>query len=79
WKIKGSYVGKEAFNTYFGYPSSSPPVYSKAKAKARWKKAVKRSEQRKARAIRKHRYHGKKKPARRQPGVAAPTEKDRVG
>ncbi len=26
WKIKGSYVGKEAFNTYFGYPSSMPPV-----------------------------------------------------
>ncbi|MEW6719892.1 MAG: penicillin-binding transpeptidase domain-containing protein [Thermodesulfobacteriota bacterium] len=30
WKIKGSYVGKEAFNAYFGYPSSSPPVYRKA-------------------------------------------------
>jgi cell division protein FtsI/penicillin-binding protein 2 len=27
WKIKGSYVGKEAFSTYFGYPSSSPPSY----------------------------------------------------
>ncbi len=31
WKIKGSYVGKEAFNAYFGYPSSSPPAYSKAR------------------------------------------------
>ncbi|MBI5906210.1 MAG: hypothetical protein HZB86_11820 [Deltaproteobacteria bacterium] len=31
WKIKGSYVGKEAFNTYFGYPSSTPPVYAKAR------------------------------------------------
>ncbi len=31
WKIKGSYVGKEAFNTYFGYPSSMPPVYAKAR------------------------------------------------
>ena len=30
-KIKGSYVGKEAFNTYFGYPSSMPPVYAKAR------------------------------------------------
>jgi penicillin-binding protein A len=31
WKIKGSYVGKEAFNSYFGYPSSMPPVYVKAR------------------------------------------------
>jgi len=29
WKIKGSYVGKEAFNSYFGYPSSMPPIYAK--------------------------------------------------
>lgn len=34
WKIKGSYVGKEAFNAYFGYPSSNPPAYrSNAPAK----------------------------------------------
>ncbi|MCL1925882.1 MAG: penicillin-binding transpeptidase domain-containing protein [Syntrophorhabdaceae bacterium] len=26
-KIKGSYVGKEAFSAYFGYPSSDPPSY----------------------------------------------------
>lgn len=32
WKIKGSYVGKEAFNAYFGYPSSAPPKYTKARA-----------------------------------------------
>jgi hypothetical protein len=31
WKIKGSYVGKEAFNSYFGYPSSMPPAYAKAR------------------------------------------------
>jgi cell division protein FtsI/penicillin-binding protein 2 len=31
WKIKGSYVGKEAFNAYFGYPSSAPPLYAKAR------------------------------------------------
>jgi cell division protein FtsI/penicillin-binding protein 2 len=31
WKIKGSYVGKEAFNAYFGYPSTAPPVYTKAR------------------------------------------------
>jgi Cell division protein FtsI/penicillin-binding protein 2 len=36
WKIKGSYVGKEAFNTYFGYPSSMPPVYAKAHATRKW-------------------------------------------
>jgi peptidoglycan glycosyltransferase len=36
WKIKGSYVGKEAFNSYFGYPSSMPPVYSKARGKRKW-------------------------------------------
>lgn len=30
WKIKGSYVGKEAFNSYFGYPRSNPPSYRKA-------------------------------------------------
>jgi peptidoglycan glycosyltransferase len=32
WKIKGSYVGKEAFNAYFGYPSSAPPAYRKARS-----------------------------------------------
>lgn len=31
WKIKGSYVGKEAFNSYFGYPSTMPPIYAKAR------------------------------------------------
>lgn len=46
WKIKGSYVGKEAFNAYFGYPSSSPPVYAKArgtrKANAKYRTAGKK-------------------------------------
>ncbi|GAB4233733.1 MAG: hypothetical protein OHK0028_09630 [Deltaproteobacteria bacterium] len=37
WKIKGSYVGKEAFNSYFGYPSSLPPVYAKARATRKWR------------------------------------------
>jgi len=36
WKIKGSYVGKEAFNSYFGYPSSLPPVYAKARGTRKW-------------------------------------------
>lgn len=35
WKIKGSYVGKEAFNSYFGYPHSNPPSYRKYKRKKR--------------------------------------------
>jgi hypothetical protein len=36
WKIKGSYVGKEAFNSYFGYPSSMPPAYAKARGTRKW-------------------------------------------
>jgi peptidoglycan glycosyltransferase len=39
WKIKGSYVGKEAFNSYFGYPSSLPPVYAKARGTGKWTRA----------------------------------------
>jgi penicillin-binding protein A len=30
WKIKGSYVGKEAFNAFFGYPSTDPPSVGRA-------------------------------------------------
>ncbi|HWS16033.1 MAG TPA: penicillin-binding transpeptidase domain-containing protein, partial [Candidatus Methylomirabilis sp.] len=37
WKIKGSYVGKEAFNSYFGYPSSMPPMYSKARGSRKFR------------------------------------------
>ena len=40
WKIKGSYVGKEAFNTYFGYPSSMPPVYAKGRGPRKWTRPV---------------------------------------
>jgi cell division protein FtsI/penicillin-binding protein 2 len=59
WKIKGSYVGKEAFNTYFGYPSSTPPVYAKARGKARLKSAGKKSNRsKKARASRKRKKKG---------------------
>ena len=36
WKIKGGDVGKEAFNSYFGYPSSMPPVYAKARGSRKW-------------------------------------------
>lgn len=41
WRIKGSYVGKEAFNSYFGYPSSEPPVYAKARKAYQVRKARK--------------------------------------
>jgi cell division protein FtsI/penicillin-binding protein 2 len=40
WKIKGSYVGKEAFNSYFGYPSSMPPVYAKARGSRKFTRPV---------------------------------------
>jgi membrane peptidoglycan carboxypeptidase len=40
WKIKGSYVGKEAFNSFFGYPSSMPPVYAKARGTRKWTRPV---------------------------------------
>jgi len=36
WKIKGSYVGKEAFSAYFGYPQSNPPAY-RVRGKKKWK------------------------------------------
>jgi hypothetical protein len=36
WKIKGSYVGKEAFNSYFGYPSSMPPASAKSRGGRKW-------------------------------------------
>ncbi|MBI5575920.1 MAG: hypothetical protein HY896_06100 [Deltaproteobacteria bacterium] len=43
WKIKGSYVGKEAFNTYFGYPGSTPPVYAKKRGKAKGKMTARKA------------------------------------
>jgi hypothetical protein len=43
WKIKGSYVGKEAFNTYFGYPSSMPPAYSKARGSRKWTRKARKA------------------------------------
>lgn len=32
WRIKGSYVGREAFSSYFGYPQSKPPASVKRRA-----------------------------------------------
>ncbi|MDD5761591.1 MAG: penicillin-binding transpeptidase domain-containing protein [bacterium] len=43
WKIKGSYVGKEAFNSYFGYPSSMPPVYAKARGSRKWTRPARKA------------------------------------
>jgi len=43
WKIKGSYVGKEAFNSYFGYPSSMPPAYAKARGSRKWTRAARKA------------------------------------
>jgi hypothetical protein len=75
WKIKGSYVGKEAFNTYFGYPSSTPPVYAKARGKARLKSAGKKSNRsKKARASRKRKKKGSPRASgRTSPRRNAPT------
>lgn len=42
WRIKGNYVGKEAFSAYFGYPSSMPPSYAKAKGKVKVKAKIHR-------------------------------------
>ena len=61
WKIKGSYVGKEAFSAYFGYPQSSPPVYAKARGKKKGRKVAGRKTRRKA--SRAAKGSGKKAPA----------------
>ncbi len=61
WKIKGSYVGKEAFSAYFGYPQSVPPAYARKRGKARWKAAGKNADRPKARRASRKRA---KKPAR---------------
>ncbi|MGB7630728.1 MAG: penicillin-binding transpeptidase domain-containing protein [Candidatus Deferrimicrobium sp.] len=46
WKIKGSYVGKEAFNSYFGYPSSMPPAYAKARGTRKWTRPARTAKKR---------------------------------
>ncbi len=67
-RIKGSYVGKEAFNAYFGYPQSTPPSYAKARGKARLKKAAKKTSRPRVRATRKR----AKKPVPSSRGPNAP-------
>ncbi len=82
-RIKGSYVGKEAFNTYFGYPQSIPPAYAKAKAKARWKKAARKVGRAKSHANRKRVKKPVKmrvkKPVSSPPGLTAPQRNAPLG
>jgi cell division protein FtsI/penicillin-binding protein 2 len=59
WKIKGNYVGKEAFSAYFGYPSSTPPAYAKVKGK-RGGKVVSASKKKGKRHAARHGKRGKK-------------------
>ncbi len=77
WKIKGSYVGKEAFNTYFGYPGSTPPVYAKKRGKARGKIAARKSERGKIRA--KGKRIRKSAPASSKQGTTAPRRNAPLG
>jgi len=81
WKIKGSYVGKEAFNAYFGYPSSTPPHYKKASHARKHRKAYrsgkkagkpgKAAKARKARPVKKKlRKKPAKNPAKHPPGAS---------
>ncbi|MBF8259613.1 MAG: Transpeptidase protein [Actinobacteria bacterium] len=70
WKIKGGYVGKEAFNTYFGYPNSTPPVYAKKRGKARGKASAVKKERVKTR--KKGKSAKKPAPSSSTPGNKAP-------
>lgn len=76
-KIKGSYVGKEAFNVYFGYPSSTPPAYLKKKGKARGKMAAGKTDRAKTRS--KAKRAKKVAPSSSLPGVTAPRRNDLRG
>ena len=70
WKIKGSYVGKEAFCAYFGYPSSQPPVYF-AKGGKKHRKIAKVGKKKSPKVSRKSRSAKKNarvKPSRKPPG-----------
>ena len=52
-KIKGSYVGKEAFCSYFGYPESRPPAYAKARGKKKGRAVARKRGAKKVGAVRK--------------------------
>ncbi|MDA8121454.1 MAG: penicillin-binding transpeptidase domain-containing protein [Deltaproteobacteria bacterium] len=78
-RIKGSYVGKEAFNAYFGYPQSPPPSYRKARAKTRWKKAARKANRAKSSETRKRGKKSVKKPLSSSPGLTAPQRNAPLG
>ena len=81
WKIKGSYVGKEAFNAFFGYPSSAPPAYAKARGGRKVRRSggatgkgdakPKAAKKRKARA-KKQGHRSRKTGKAKSPSVKAP-------
>jgi len=52
-KIKGSYVGKEAFSSYFGYPESHPPAYAKGRVKKKGRAVARKRGAKKVGAARK--------------------------
>jgi cell division protein FtsI/penicillin-binding protein 2 len=76
-KIKGSYVGKEAFNSYFGYPSSMPPVYAKARGSLKWTRPVRAAG--KAEPTAKVKSKKGKKPAKARKRPPAKTAEKGVG
>jgi cell division protein FtsI/penicillin-binding protein 2 len=77
WKIKGSYVGKEAFCSYFGYPQSNPPVYAKRRVKKKGRAAAKKKGANKKGAARKgpkkSQPEAKRAPASPRSSVPSPT------
>jgi len=76
WKIKGSYVGKEAFNSYFGYPSSMPPVYSKARGSRKWTRPA-RTRKKGAPTVKAKSKKGRKAARTRKRAPAKTTQKGR--
>lgn len=78
-RIKGSYVGKEAFNTYFGYPHTIPPAYAKGRGKARWKQAASKADRPKARPVRKRAKKHRRKAVSSASWIVAPPRIARFG
>ncbi len=80
WKIKGSYVGKEAFNAYFGYPSSAPPAYAKTRGGRKVRKAGRAAGKGEAKPkTRKARKGGSKKQRQRHRGATQTQAKPSTG
>jgi len=79
WKIKGSYVGKEAFNSYFGYPSSMPPAYAKARGTRKWTRPARTTRKGEPTVKSKSKKGGKAARARKRKGAPAKTAEKVVG